>query len=213
MEAGILSTGQSQVPVRSSVKLPSSRAAPACFLSYVLVEHLSGAQPTVLQIGSDSDEYSHILFDKSGIRPVLPNNDDSLRDSATWAPADQKPRDLASPFDCHNWLVVLTSQPRRENYKWVERGIRCRRWALSRMLLVWSTSILSAIMFPWSTREACNGYCNTWWLLWRLAMSRRRARIARPPLILYNATVLREHDFAGYRGNSIENTVWKGKCQ
>jgi hypothetical protein len=41
-----------------------------CFLSYVLVERLLKARPTVLQVGSDSDEYWHFLFDKSGVHLV-----------------------------------------------------------------------------------------------------------------------------------------------
>ena len=92
-----------------------------CFLSYVLVERLLKAQPTILQIGDDSDEYSHFLFDKLGVRPVLSCDDDSLQDSAIWALTDQKPRGLASRFDYHNWLVVVTSSPRRENYKRVKK--------------------------------------------------------------------------------------------
>ena len=92
-----------------------------CFLSYVLVERLLKAQPTVLQIGGDSDEYSHFLFDKLGVRPVLSCDDNSLNDSTIWALTDQKPRGIASSFDCHNWLVVVTSSPRRENYKKIEK--------------------------------------------------------------------------------------------
>ena len=92
-----------------------------CFLSYVLVERLLKAQPTVLQIGADGGEYSCILFDKLGVRPILPDNDDSLRDTAIWALVDQTPRGLAASFDRHNWLVVITSSPRRENYKRVEK--------------------------------------------------------------------------------------------
>ena len=92
-----------------------------CFLSYVLVERLLKAQPTVLQIGGDSDDYYHFLFDKLGVRPVLSGDDDSLRDSAIWALTDQKPRGITSSFGCHNWLLVVTSSPRRENYKRVKK--------------------------------------------------------------------------------------------
>ena len=60
-----------------------------CFLSCVLVERLLKAQPTVLQFGGDSDEYSHFPFDKLGVRPVLSCDDDSLKDSTIWALTDQ----------------------------------------------------------------------------------------------------------------------------
>lgn len=102
-----------------------------CFLSYVLVERLLKAKPTVLQIGGDSDDYSHILFDKLGVRPVLSGDDDSLRDSAIWALTDQKPRGIASCFDCHNWLLVVTSSPQRENYTSNIRMFRLKRLGVS----------------------------------------------------------------------------------
>ena len=93
-----------------------------CFLSYVLVERLLKAQPTVLQIGSDVDGYFHLLFDQSGVRRVTSYDDDCLRDAAIWALTDQKPRGLASVFEAHKWLVVVTSSPRLENYKRIKKN-------------------------------------------------------------------------------------------
>ena len=92
-----------------------------CFLSYVLVERLLKAQPTVLQTGSDSDGYFHILFDQLGVRRVT-SYDDCLRDTAIWALTDQRPRGLASVFEYHRWLVVVTSSPRLENYKRIKKN-------------------------------------------------------------------------------------------
>ena len=93
-----------------------------CFLSYVLVERLLKAQPTVLQTGSDIDGYFHILFDQSGVRRVTSYDDDCLRDTAIWALTDQKPRGLASVFEAHKWLVVVTSSPRLENHKRIKKN-------------------------------------------------------------------------------------------
>ena len=124
MEPHILSAGQSRVPIGKSIRLLSSRATPASArhaFYHVLVERLLKAQPTVLQIGGDSDEYFHFLFDKLGVRPVLSCDDDPLNDSTIWALTDQKPRGIASSFDRHDWLVVVTSSPRREHYKKIKK--------------------------------------------------------------------------------------------
>ena len=76
-----------------------------CFLSHVLVERLLKARP---------------LFDKSGVRSV--SHDDASRyDSGIWALTDQKPPGVAANFDLHSWLVVVTSSPRLENYKKIEK--------------------------------------------------------------------------------------------
>jgi hypothetical protein len=85
-----------------------------CFLSYVLVERLLKARPTVLQV-VDKDAFLHVLFNESGTHLVSSYNP-SCTDSAIWALTDQTPRGVASNFDHHNWLVVTTSSPRRENY-------------------------------------------------------------------------------------------------
>jgi len=108
------------------------------FLSLVLVDRLLRSEPTILQVGS-AGAVQHLLFDTAGVRYIseLNDSDPVFGNTDVWALIDQKPQgDIADAEDIQ-WLQIVTSSPKYENYK----------------LLVKNHSALKYLMSAWSWCE------------------------------------------------------------
>jgi hypothetical protein len=92
------------------------------FLSAVLVGRLLLGGKTVLQVGFKGD-YRHLLFDHIGVRYLdeLAGYDDVFQDVKVWALVDQQPKRRLEDHRLQEWLVVVISCLRYENYKQLDK--------------------------------------------------------------------------------------------
>jgi hypothetical protein len=117
------------------------------FLAYILVERLLKGQPTILQVLNPDvkaiNQAKHYLFDNSGVRLV----DDNIlagaiaSDSTIWALADCRAAGMLAQLDDHEWLVVVASSPRIQNYKALAKEYSIPVWYMP----VWDWDEIAAV--------------------------------------------------------------------
>jgi hypothetical protein len=104
------------------------------FISYMLVRRLLGGKTTILQLNTTDDEAAikaqYFLFSNDGITRLTPDMDldDISRDTSIVALADQSPQGLLRRFREHEWLVIVTSSPRKENYYFMQKLLGTNTW-------------------------------------------------------------------------------------
>jgi hypothetical protein len=88
----------------------------------VLVGRVLIGCKTVLQVGFKGD-YRHLLFDHIGVRYLdeLPGSHEVFQDVMVWALVDQQPKRRLQDHRLQEWLVVVTSSSRYENYKQLDK--------------------------------------------------------------------------------------------
>jgi hypothetical protein len=103
------------------------------FLSYLLVRRLLGGKPTIIQVSerqegsADLCEAVHYLLDEHGVREMDAAMFESVRSNTEiWVLDDQKAVGLARYFRYQQWLVIVTSSPNKENFKYLKKDY-CRR--------------------------------------------------------------------------------------
>ena len=107
------------------------------FLSYALVRRLLEGKPTIFQAANgvtddnfDSTAATHYLIDAIGVHPMPYSPSDAvLQDPQIWVLADHHPVGAARQSD-HNWLVVVTSSPRKENNHYLIKEYSPRKYYL-----------------------------------------------------------------------------------
>jgi hypothetical protein len=104
------------------------------FLSYVLVRRLLEGKPTIFQL-ADFDSANcvnatHYLIDGNGVRQMDSPSFGELRNPDIWVLADQKPVGAPRRAGGHNWLVVVTSSPRKDNYHYLDKEYSPRKYYL-----------------------------------------------------------------------------------
>jgi hypothetical protein len=94
------------------------------FQSAILVDRLLAGFPTVLQTNEGLEGERFLLFDQRGVSSLheLARNDPVYRNVRVWALADQQARGLLHDFQAQEWLTIVTSSPRDENYKQVRKA-------------------------------------------------------------------------------------------
>jgi hypothetical protein len=104
------------------------------FLTYVLVRRLLEGKPTIFQLadfdGASNTSATHYLIDGYGIRRMDSPSVGELRNPDIWVLADQKPVGAPRQAGDHNWLVVVTSSPREDNYHYVVKQYRPQKYYL-----------------------------------------------------------------------------------
>jgi hypothetical protein len=104
------------------------------FLTYVLVRRLLEGKPTIFQLadfdGASNTSATHYLIDGYGIRRMDSPSVGELRNPDIWVLADQKPVGAPRRAGDHNWLVVVTSSPREDNYHYVVKQYRPQKYYL-----------------------------------------------------------------------------------
>jgi hypothetical protein len=98
------------------------------FLSYLLVRRLLGGKPTILQVSerlegsADLCEAVHYLLDDHGVRQMDAEMFESMASNTEiWVLADQKAVGHPRYFRHHQWLVIITSSPNEENFKYLKK--------------------------------------------------------------------------------------------
>ncbi|KAA8900248.1 hypothetical protein FN846DRAFT_959161, partial [Sphaerosporella brunnea] len=91
------------------------------FLSYVLVERLLNALPTIVQYAATESEAGHILFDKHGVRFVPFFTEEVACNSSIWVLCDRKPIGLSRRTDEHDWFLLIATSPNAANTKAIEK--------------------------------------------------------------------------------------------
>ena len=93
------------------------------FLTYVLVRRLMEGKPTIFQLADfDLDAHTepiHYLIDKNGVRHMDSPSFSEMDNPDIWVLADRKPLRQPRFAEDHNWLVVVTSSPREDNYYYI----------------------------------------------------------------------------------------------
>jgi hypothetical protein len=104
------------------------------FLSYVLVRRLLEGKPTIFQATGDAVDFisaTHYLIDGNGVHRMESFAPSELRkDPEIWALADQKPVGPPRRAIGHSWLVVVTSSPREENYRHLDKEFSPEKYYL-----------------------------------------------------------------------------------
>jgi len=107
------------------------------FLSYVLVRRLLEGKPTIFQEGENSGGDSvftaaaHYLINGNGVSKMNQEQIDSeLHKAEIWVLADQKPYGAPQKAKYHKWLVVVTSSPRKDNYKQIVKDYSPQKFYL-----------------------------------------------------------------------------------
>jgi hypothetical protein len=104
------------------------------FMSLVLVDRLMRGEVTILQDGM-KDAF---VFDETGVNYLSELSREHLNavgvNVEVWALADPEPRGIVKRTLSHNWLVLVTSSPRLENFK----ALRKKHPAPLYYMQVWS---------------------------------------------------------------------------
>jgi hypothetical protein len=106
------------------------------FLSYVLVRRLLEGKPTIFQAADYANDdvtvttATHYLINANGVHPMPDSPSVSeLMDPEIWVLADHHPVGAAGQVG-HNWLVVVTSSPRKRNNHYLIKNFSPRQYYL-----------------------------------------------------------------------------------
>jgi hypothetical protein len=96
------------------------------FLTYVLVRRLLEGKPTIFQVAKHFDgdvnfsDATHYLINENGVHQMPDSLSVPEMDNPDiWVLADQKPVGAPWLVGEHNWLVVVTPEPREANYHYL----------------------------------------------------------------------------------------------
>jgi hypothetical protein len=90
-------------------------------------------KPTIFQLAqfdSANPNLTHYLVDRNGVRQMDPQSVGELRNPDIWVLGNQKPEGGPRLAVAHNWLVMVTSSPREDNYHYVVKQYSPKKFYL-----------------------------------------------------------------------------------